>query len=296
MYRIIKRLWEMPPSETAHKVIRRLSGRNGEFDVQELARSTRQMRPQRFYDFLSRYEAILERHVGWEKLEFEGRHVLEVGCGPLLGFGLIALYRGAASYSAMEPQFDPRVLDEPAIVNTYFLGVFNDLSAIYGPRYEFREFMELLKNRTRVTAEPLLETPLTGPFDVVLSNSCLEHIFDFEASMRRLRQLCAADYRYLHLVNFSSHRAGKNPFAALYATDADSYAAQFGNHINLLRPPDILAALTAAGFAPQLAPYVNFKGFFEGPIHESWAKRYSEEELFLHTAIIFGPTAPPAAC
>jgi hypothetical protein len=290
LLRIIKRLWELPPSEAVYKIKRRLHGRAGSFDVQEIAGSPRLMRSQRFYDFLSRYEAILTRNVGWQPLEFEDRHVLEIGCGSLLGFGPIALFRGAASYTAMEPGFDPCVLDEPAIVDGYYLNVFKDLTAIYGPRFEFPEFMELLKTRTRVDREPLLETKLSGPFDVVLSNSCLEHVFDFKESMAALHTLSASDCRFLHLVDFSNHRSTKSLFADLYSMDPKSYLKRFDDAINLLRAPDVLAAMQEVGFEAGLVPTVYYRDFFEGPIHSYWSERYSEDDLFLSNALIYGPT------
>jgi hypothetical protein len=290
LLKIIKRLWELPPSEAAYKIKRRLLGRSGSFDVQEIIRSPRLMRSQRFYDFLSRYETILARNVGWEPLEFEGRDVLEIGCGSLLGFGPIALFRGAASYTAMEPGFDPCVFDEPAIVDAYYLSIFKDLSAIYGPRMEFPEFMDLLKTRTRVDREPLLETKLTGPFDIVLSNSCLEHVFDFKESMAALHTLCAADCRFLHLVDFSNHRSTKSLFADLYSMEPKRYLERFDDAINLLRPPDVLASMREVGFDAGLVPYASFREFFEGPVHEYWTEKYSEDELFLANVLIYGPT------
>ena len=289
MLRIIKRLWELPPSEAAYKIKRRLTGRADTFDVQEIIRSPRLMRSQRFYDFFSRYEAILDRNVEWQPLEFEGRHVLEIGCGSLLGFGPMALYRGAASYTAIEPWFDPCVFDEPAIVDSYFLAVFKDMVALYGPRMEFPEFMELLKTRSRVVREPLLETTLTGPFDVVLSNSCLEHIFDFQESMVTLNGLCTTDCRHLHLVDFSNHRSTKSLFADLYAMEPENYLKRFDDAINLLRPPDTLSAMREAGFDVGLVPVFHYKEFFEGPVHDYWTERYGEDDLFMATALIHGP-------
>jgi hypothetical protein len=290
LLRIIKRLWELPPSEVAHKVNRRLSGRGGAFDVREITGSPRLMRSQRFYDFFSRYEAILTRTVGWQPIEFEGRHVLEIGCGNLLGFGPIALFRGAASYTAIEPWFDPSVFDEPEIVEAYYLSVFNDLSAIYGRHHTFPEFMDLLKSRSRVDREPLLETRLTGPFDVVLSNSCMEHVFDFNESMAMLNSLCNPDCRHMHLVDFSNHRSTKSLFADLYAMEPESYLRLFDDAINLLRPPDVLAALREVGFDVGLVPYCYQREFFDAPVHEYWSERYSDDDLFLASGLIYGPT------
>ena len=243
------------------------------------------MRSQRFYDFFSRYEAILERTCGWEGIEFEGKRVLEIGCGPQLGFGPLALYRGAESYSSMDPGYDPAILDMPALVDTYFLQAHKDLSGVYGERRNFSEFMNDLRTRTNVVAEPLIGTSLDGPFDIVISNSCLEHVFDFEDSMKVLYELSAPDCRFMHLVDFSNHRGTHNPFDGLYATHPDDYLKKYDDAINLRRAPDVLRALQSAGFEVAMSTYASYPEFYEGGIHPYWSERYSEAELFLRTAI-----------
>jgi hypothetical protein len=287
----LKRVWELPPKETLRKVKRILSGKGGTMDMEEIANSPRLMRSQRFYDFFSRYEAILARTCDWQPIDFEGKRVLEIGCGPQLGFGPLALWRGAESYSAMEPAYDPRILETPSIVDGYFLNVFKDLSGIYGPGQPFPEFMDALRNRTNIVPDQLVGTKLQGPFDVVLSNSCLEHIFEFQASMNALFELCAADVRFLHLVDFSNHRGTKNPFDDMYAELPGEYFTQHKDSINLIRPPEILRAMKTAGFDAAVSPYGSSPEFFSGTIHPHWSDRFTEDELFLQTALFHNNVA-----
>jgi SAM-dependent methyltransferase len=285
MFRILKRVWELPPKETLSKAKRILNGKRGLLDLDEIVNTPRLMRSQRFYDFFSRYEAILKRTCGWEEIDFVGKRVLEIGCGPQLGFGPLALFRGAESFSSMDPGYDPSILDAKIIVERYFLQIHKDLSAVYGVDKGFVEFMNDLKTRTHVVAEPLIGTRLKGPFDVIISNSCLEHVFDFEDSMKVLFELSAPDCRFLHLVDFSNHRGTHNPFDDLYSEHPDVYLKKHDDAINLLRAPDILSAMKNAGFDVEISTYTSYPEFYKGSLDTYWSDRYSEEELFLRTAI-----------
>ncbi len=53
----------------------------------ELLSSAKHGRDIRFAELLLRQEAIVRRHMPWSALEFAGKRVVEVGCGPLAGFG-----------------------------------------------------------------------------------------------------------------------------------------------------------------------------------------------------------------
>jgi hypothetical protein len=262
--------------------------------MEEIANSPRLMRAQRFYDFFSRYEAILARTCDWQPIDFEGKRVLEIGCGPQLGFGPLCIQRGAESFSSMDPEYDPAILETPSMVDGYFLNVYKDLSSIYGKNKPFPEFIDDLKTRTNVVSDRLVGTKLEGPFDIVLSNSCLEHIFEFTGSMKALFDLCAADARFLHLVDFSNHQGSRNPFENLYTAHPDEYLKRHKDTINLLRPPDILRAMTAAGFDAAMSPYSSYPEFFSGTIHPYWSDQYNEDELFLQTAIFHNDVADKA--
>jgi hypothetical protein len=287
-------VWELPPKETLRKVKRILNGKGGTMDMEEIANSPRLMRSQRFYDFFSRYEAILARTCDWQPIDFEDKRVLEIGCGPQLGFGPLCIQRGAESFSSMDPEYDPEILETPSMIDGYFLKVYKDLSGVYGKNKPFPEFIDDLKTRTNVVSDRLVGTKLEGPFDIVLSNSCLEHIFEFTDSMKALFNLCAADARFLHLVDFSNHQGSRNPFENLYTAHPDEYLKRHKDTINLLRPPDILRAMMAAGFDAAMSPYSSYPEFFSGTIHPYWSDQYNEDELFLQTAIFHNDVADKA--
>ena len=116
---VIKRLWELPPQEVARKIRQRCRGRSTS-SVEDTLRSPKQMRPQRPYDSLSRYEAILARVAGWVPLEFRDRNIVEIGCGPLLGFGPIAIFLGCRSFTAIDPGLDIAVVHHSEIQEKFF--------------------------------------------------------------------------------------------------------------------------------------------------------------------------------
>ncbi len=287
---ILKRLWDLPPREVALKLRRRLSANQG-FDAEDILGSTKHMRPQRFYDFLSRYEAILMRTRNWEPLEFKGKHVLEIGCGPMLGFGPLAIFRGARKYTAIEPDFQTGVLDDQRIVERYYRSTFRDLSALYGERGSFDDFIADLRRQAVPIAKPLSQVVISERADIVVSNSCLEHISPFEESILALRKLCADDCRLINLVDFGSHRAGSGPFENIYSRPRDKYLETYGAHVNLLRAPDMISVFRAAGFEVDIEPYTSMRESYQGRVHDFWASRYSEDELFLKTGILFGHVA-----
>jgi hypothetical protein len=287
---VIKRLWELPPKEVVRKIGQRLTSRPT-FDVDEILASPKLMRSQRFQDFFSRYEAILARTRGWTPLDFRGQTVMELGCGPMLGFAPIAVFRGAESYVGVEPGTGKHALNEPRILDSYFKGVYRDLKGIYGGDQTFDQFVEAMQERVTVISKPLLEVQLEKKADVLISNSCLEHIVPFEESIQALRGLCADDCRMINLVDFGSHRAGRSPFDNMYIGTREAYLEKFGRHVNLKRGPDMLKAFEAAGFDVDLVPYTEMRDSYDGPVDEYWTKQFSEQELFLKTGILFGPAS-----
>jgi SAM-dependent methyltransferase len=277
----------MPPSLISRKILRRITG-DQSLDMEELLTSSKHMRPQKPFDFFNRYETILARTDNWVSMDFEGKRVLEIGCGPLLGFGPLAIFRGAAEYTAIEPGFDEQVLLDERIVEGYFGNIHQDLSAIYGERNNKAKFICGVKDKTSIIRKYLLEANIEKQFDIVISNSCLEHISPFIESMRMLHRSCVPGARFLHLVDFGSHQPGANPFQNIYSTDRDSFIAKYGLHINLLRPTDIVKAMHEAGFHTYFTKYGYSPDYYNGPVHEYWSSRYDESELFTKTGFVFG--------
>lgn len=290
MVGLLRRLWEMPPREVAHKLSKRIRG-SSTYDLDDLLRSAKHMRAQLFYDFLSRYEAILARAHGWQPLEFEDRAVLEVGCGPVLGFGPLALFLGCRSYTAIEPTFDAELALHPRVQDGYYLRVYKDLAGVFGPRMSYEAFLHRLRTRATVARTMIEHADFeSGTFDIVLSNSTLEHLQPLEASIRKLRLLSKESARFVHLVDFGNHRPTRSPFSGMYSVEPDVYLGRYGKGINLARAPDMLRVFREAGFNVGLQPYYWYREFFDESIAPWWKERYTNDDLFLKAAIVFGPT------
>lgn len=241
----------------------------------------------RFYDFLNRYETILERAAGWRRLDFADKTVMEVGCGALLGFLPLAVFRGARRCVAVEPGFNAAILADPRIEEKYFRHVWSDYCNLFGRAMDYDEFMRRVR-AVEVHDSGLLDAPLDeGGVDVFLSNSCLEHVHPLEESVMRLGALAAPGARFIHLVNYGNHAGTAYPFKGMYTREPDAWFAANGRSLNLKRHPDVLAALKAAGFetahysmttvpalAQQAAPW--------------WTGRYSEPDLLKRVVIYHG--------
>ena len=140
----------------------------------------------RFAELLLRQEAVVRRAMPWEPLDFEERRVVEVGCGPLAGFGPLAVFCGAALFESAEPEWDPALFFSAEVRERYLRLFHADLCALYGPRMDFDAFEAALRDRMRIVRSGFEAAPIEGPVDVVLSQSCLEHVFPLEATVAKL--------------------------------------------------------------------------------------------------------------
>jgi SAM-dependent methyltransferase len=127
---------------------------------------------------------IEKRQVDWSE-----RSVLEVGPGPDLATGALILHRGASSYAAVD-LFDNR--DQTP-------------SELYR-RLEARIGSPVDEGRLAFTQTSFPDLPdLTGCYDLVISNACLEHVADVEGLFRRLRDLVAPGGRMVHQIDGKAH-------------------------------------------------------------------------------------------
>jgi SAM-dependent methyltransferase len=252
------------------------------------------MRPQRSHDFLNRNETILARHFDWAPLDFTGKQVLELGPGPTLGWGPYAIFRGAAGYVGCDPSYQPEIMENDQFINHYCLPMHRDLSALYGATMTFDDFITAMKTRMHLDAQKLLDVKPQGPFDIILSNSCLEHITPLDETLNYCGAVISPGGRMLHLVNFGNHKRTANPFETLYRQPREAYLAANGKHINLHRTPDVKRFLEQAGFEVLQAVYYSSPEFFTDQIDDYWTEKYTTEELF-QKVVIYGCLKQPSA-
>lgn len=289
--KILRRLYELPPRESVRRIGARLRGRRAHWDIGEILATSKYMQSQLPQNFFIRYQTILQRACGWEPLAFAGRQVIEIGTGPMMGWAPLGVFLGADRYVCVEPRFNPAVINNQTLIEKVFLLTYKDLCALFGPQCTFDEFLERLVSRVEIVRSNFIEAAIDGDFDIALSNSCLEHISDLAVTIKKLAHVTARGGRFLHLVDFGTHRRARNPFDKMYGADPDAYFAKFGTSINLLRAPDVLKTFIDAGLDAVLVPYYSFPEFHNGEICEYWRTRYTDEELFLKAGIVAGPVA-----
>ncbi|MBF0178030.1 MAG: methyltransferase domain-containing protein [Magnetococcales bacterium] len=259
------------------------------YDLDAVFTSPKYSRTQRPFDFLNRYQMIIRRvHPDWDPLDFSGKRVLELGCGPNLGWGPLAVFLGCSAYVSTEPMFHAGVWDHPLFERPYLLGCFRDFTGLFGPRMAFAEFCRQVRERITVTTDTRLQEKLGGRFDIMLSNSVLEHITPLQESVVALRDWTAPGGRFLHCVDFGSHRPLPHPLQGLFTMEPERYFQKHGRHVNLFRASDILEFFRQAGFDCQLTPYYSAREYYPDTIHPYWRDRYDPEILFLKVGIFHG--------
>ncbi|MDP6391135.1 MAG: hypothetical protein QF654_14660 [Alphaproteobacteria bacterium] len=277
---------ELPPRLVWAKVRKRLPWTDkARVRIDEVLHDPSQMRAGRMREFLDGNEALLESEIGWPRLDFNGRRVLEIGPGPLGGWGPLAIFRGAESYHGVDPDWIDGTLADRRIETGYLRPVLDDLAAHFGGTMDFASFRESLARRLHIARGALDVASLPDAAEIVLSNSCLEHIADLDRSISALARLMAPSARFLHLVNFGNHRDKDWPFTRIYDMPPRQYRLRFGPHINLARPSDVMAGFAKAGLNSVLVPVDRRPDLVEA-VHPYWSERYDRDELAIRTALV----------
>ena len=284
-------LLTLTPAETWHLVRRRLPLlRNGPaWTASELLSSAKHGRGIRFAELLLRQEAVVRRYMPWEPLAFAGKRVVEVGCGPLAGYGPLAVFCGAAAFESAEPEWDESLFHSDAVKDRYLRVFHADLTALYGPRMDFAAFCKALRERLTVHCCGFEAAPLTGAADIVVSQSCLEHVFPLEETIKKLVSIHAPQTRFLHLVDFGNHYPTGNPFDGLYDQPPEDYLARRGKAINLLRAPDVESLFVRHGIPAKLIASRVVHGSNGGAIHRWWRERYDDQALHTQLGLVVSP-------
>jgi hypothetical protein len=281
----------LTPLETWRLVRRRMPIlRNGPaWTPKELMTSSKYGRGIRFAELLMRQEAVVRRHVPWEPLTFDGKRVVEIGCGPLAGFGPLAIYLGAQSFESAEPEWDAGLFTSELVTESYLRVFHADLVALYGERMDFDAFRSALAKRMAIYRGGFEAAPIEAKVDVVLSQSCLEHVFPLDTTVAKLAAIQSRQTRFLHLVDFGNHYPTVNQFEGLYEQPRADYLARRPHAINLLRAPDVQALFAAQGISANVIPSRMAGANYSGTIHPWWRERYSDDALFTQLVLVVGP-------
>jgi hypothetical protein len=227
------------------------------YDLQTILAQSFHMDARRVVDRFLRYERVIQTKSAWTPLDFDGKRLLEIGSGPLLGLGPVAVYLGATEYVCVEPRYQPDVLESDEVWTRFFLPLYQQLDALFDRGLSFDEFVDRIRSRIRIDAVAMEDyAHAVDPFDIVFSNGVLNHIGNIEHAVSLIRQASHSSTRQLHVVNFTDLVSPPDdPFREIYRLDPVEY---FKNNslLNLKRPSEITSLFHNAGIPVTMVPYI----------------------------------------
>jgi hypothetical protein len=284
--RIAKRVWKTSPEELFQRIA---AGPRPKAPYAPWLNSKHGQWARLVY-YLDAFRALSAR--AGRRFEMGGKRVLEIGSGPVLGFGPLALVEGARSFAFVDPGYQ-EVRDLPGFEEDYLYPLHSMHGAVHGPTP--REAFPALCARVRqiqANTKPIESLTLEAEsFDLVVSKSCLEHIADLTAALEVIRLASAPGSLHLHYVDFTMHydvdRVG-SPFGTTYQRARRDNPEYFGNVrslLNLLRPSDVRAAFGSAWSELHFFPLLDLRGRVPlSGLHADW-QGYSDEDLTTANAI-----------
>jgi SAM-dependent methyltransferase len=174
------------------------------------------------------------------ELSWPGMRVLEIGPGSDLTTGAVMLSRGAAAYRAVD-LFDNRWQAAE--------GLYDRLNQTIEASVRPEDL------RFTQTAFPDLPD-LSGTFDVIVSNACLEHVAAVPSLLRRLRDFAAPGCRMVHHIDAQTHMRwfrDHDPLNILrYPDSVYRRLLDFPGAPNRLRASDYQRVALQAGWAAEI--------------------------------------------
>ena len=252
------------------------------------------MRPVQLIDRWERYWRVMEARgtrMRKDRFSFDGKAVFELGCGPLLGWGPMAIFLGATEYCYYDPNIRRDVVEAEIIEERYFHSFHRELAANFGPRLDFDEFYTRVLTRSR--SIDVNDPPEAGFVDITLSNSVLEHIAPdkLSALLRSIHALSRPGGCYFYAVDFGPHGLVER-FNDLYLRPRAEGLNP--GMINLLRVTEIGKLIAESGFTVESVPYKMFPVDADR-IHPSW-KPFSINDLMCGVAFFVGVKSRDEQC
>mgnify|MGYP001817672547 FL=1 len=228
-----------------------------QYDLDTILETAFHMDARRLIDRYLRYERVLQAKSTWTPLDFDDKRVVEIGCGPLLGVGPVAVYLGSTEYVCIEPRYCPEVLESDKVWTRFFLPLHQQLDALFNRNIKFDDFADRVRSRIRIAPVAIEDcTETAGKADIVFSNGVLQHIADLERALDRIRHLSHASTRQFHVVNFTDHVSPPDdPFREIYRMDPAEYF-EHDSLLNLKRPSEVGALFRGVGIPVSMVPYI----------------------------------------
>ena len=271
----LAKLLNLSISEIYFAIKRKLL-KKGSWDYSlQILNSKKHMNKQYLIDRWERYWRVIEnsnKDSSKKYFNFKDQHILEIGCGPVFGWGPIALFKGAKKYYFLEPPLMRSVIESQKIKEKYFIPLHKELVSNFGNLMSFNEFYErVLNDCVQVDFEN------KESIDIILSNSVLEHISrsDMSNLMNKMYSIQKPGGYFFHAVDFSSHGLlSGDGFGSIYSHNRTKEI----KNLNLFRMSEIKDYLSSAGFENFHSTVYRSEKVDRKSIHKSW-KHFSDQDL-----------------
>ncbi len=193
------------------------------------------------------------RELSGEADFFAGKKILEIGPGPDLLLGLLALESGARSYSAID--YFP-VLSAPL---SFYENLKKDLKAPQALKAVDHVRSSLSENKP--IGSPEIKYRILGierlegtkdKYDLIFSKDVLEHVDDLNSAFRAMRSALALGGRMIHKIDFQTHTSfiqDKDRLNFLrYSNYIYNNFVKFKGGPNRLRLPEVISLAKNNGF------------------------------------------------
>jgi SAM-dependent methyltransferase len=283
---IADRLIHRSPSENVRALGVKLRTGSADFDygLQTVLRSPHHMDARRPIDRFFRYQRVLRNQIPWQDLQLEGKTVLEIGSGPLLGWAPLAVYLGCERYYCVEPRMRFEPLGCKEIEARFLLPMHQQLEALFERRLAFADFKKRLRDRTRCLHQVFERCQLPdAKVDLLFSNNVLQHVADVESCFEQMRRVCRPSTQQFHVIHFTDHESPPDrPFDVIYSRSPKQYF-ETRSLLNLKRPSEVLELFERNGMHVRLVPYYRDEAFSMREVHPDW-RRFESGDLDIQIA------------
>ncbi len=214
------------------------------------------------------------------KFSFRNKTILELGCGPVLGYAPLAIYNGAKEYYYHEPSLVRSVVESNEVKEKYYRPLYNELRSNYGEKMSFDIFYEKI-----ITLCIPTNFERQDSIDLIISNSVLEHIPRslINDILSSLFFVLKVDGYFFHSVDFSSHGIGGKGFGSMYSSNRKKE----WEDLNLFRMSEMVNLIEGNGFNIIQSTVYRTANIENESLHESW-KGYLNDDLIAKTVLLVG--------
>jgi hypothetical protein len=282
----IRILWNSSPKEVIKIIRNKLSSRNKknpyDYTLDIVLKSNKHMNVQHLIDRWERYWRVCNNQNGKNlksQFSFNNKNIFELGCGPLFGWGPIAMALGADTYYYHDPGLRRDVALSKILKEKYFQRLFDELKSEYALKINFDEYYQKVNNNILPMTDDMKN------LDMVLSNSTLEHIpiDKLNSLLSFLKNTCNSGAVYFHAVDFGPHYIDGKDLMLLYKKNKDDNTSD----LNLLRKSEIEEYLVNNDFSLFYSIVYHSNIIDRNEIHQTWAE-YSDIDLTSRVVFFIG--------